>query len=272
MSLRSVCSQTDPNFRVMVVANDIPRINFTDSRVSYHIVDFPCPDPKRSAAISMNALSRDKGTKLIAGMLAARPFKPDYFAIFDADDFVSRRIAQFVNNHPSEAGWYVDSGYVINASRWTTQRKSGLYRYCGSTLIPNARQLLQLAGIDDSVSSDISQEQILRLVSPQFVQHIMGDHPYMIGFFASHGLRMRPLPFRAACWMLETGENYTTRGDGEYGLPISDEICREFGISDAPRNNRQASFAARVRESLGTAISMAGAFRDRFGYPVPPND
>jgi hypothetical protein len=272
MSLRSVCSQSDPNFRVVVVANAVPRIDFADSRVSYHIVDFPCPDPKRSSEVSINALFRDKGTKLIAGMLAARQFNPSYFAIFDADDFVSRRIAQFVNSNPNEAGWYVDSGYAINAKQWTTQRKSGLYRYCGSTLIPNAVQLLRLANIDESTRTDISQEEIITLVSSRFINHVIGNHTYMIGYLASHGLQMKPLPFRAACWMLETGENYSKRRDGGYGLPVNEEFCREFGISPAPPITRKATLGERVREGLGAAISAAGTLRDRSKFPKPPND
>jgi len=157
MSLRSVCAQTDPDFRVVVVANEQPRITFTDPRVTYHLVDFPCPERR------VSTLFRDKGTKLISGMLAARQFKPDYFAFFDADDFVSRRIAQFVNSHQSDGGWFVDSGYVVNSRSWTTQRKSGLYRYCGTTLIPNAAQMYRLAHIDETVSADISQDEIVRL-------------------------------------------------------------------------------------------------------------
>lgn len=273
MSLRSVCSQTDPDFRVVVVANDLPRISFRDSRVTYHIVDFPCPDPQRCRELRIPVVYRDKGTKLIAGMLAARKFNPDYFAIFDADDLVSRRINQFVNTHPNEAGWYVDSGYIVNARMWTTQRKSGLFRYCGSTLVPNAAQLLRLARIGDAVSTDLSQDQIVQLSSPQFVDHVIGNHPYMIGYFASHGLQMRPLPFGAACWMLETGENSASRFPVGYGLPISEEICREFGISGAAANHRPASIADRVRENLGAAVSSAGALRHRVwsGFPLPPS-
>ena len=274
ISLRSVCSQTDPNFTVVVVANDIPRINFRDSRVTYHVVDFPCPDPRRPATTNIRSLVRDKGTKLIAGMLAARRFNPDYFAIFDADDVVSRRIVRFVHTHSSESGWYVNSGNVVNTKTWTIQRKTGLYRYCGSTLVPNAPQLLRLARIDDSVNADIGQEQIVSLSSPEFVDHVIGNHPYMVGYFASHGLRMRPLPFRAACWMLETGENYSRGLGAAYGIPISEEICREFGITGAPPNNRRASLAERVHEHLGAAVSSFGALRHRLwsGFPLPPSD
>jgi hypothetical protein len=274
MSLKSVCAQTDPNFRVMVVANDVPRVTFKDSRVDYHVVDFPCPAPQRGPATGMTALARDKGTKLVAGMLAARQFKPAYFAIFDADDLMSNRIAGFVNTHPSEAGWYVDAGYIVNSRRWTTKRKSGLFRYCGSTLIPNAASLLRLGNIDDSVRTDLSQEQILQLASGSFVNHVVGNHPYMIGYLGSRGLQMRPLPFRAACWMLETGENYSVTVDVEDGLPITEAICREFGLSDVPPNPRHASLGVRCREFVGATVSSVGALKVRLtnGFPLPPTN
>ena len=93
------------------------------------------------------------------------------------------------------------------------------------SVLTESSQLLRLANIDDSVSTDISQEQILQLSSPRFVDHVIGNHPYMIGYFASHGLRMRPLPFRAACWMLETGEN-----------PPRVDLARRLRPADQRRN------------------------------------
>src|SRR5947209_1184565 len=92
-SLRSVCSQTDEDFNVVVVCNIEPRISFKDPRVIYHLVSFPPPSDLKQASTGMNVLCRDKGTKLMAGMLLARQFNPDYFFIFDADDLVSSRIA-----------------------------------------------------------------------------------------------------------------------------------------------------------------------------------
>jgi hypothetical protein len=262
-TLRSVCAQTDPNFRVVVVAHEIPRIHFTDPRVTYHLVDYPRPDRTKS----LHGFYRDKGTKLLAGMLAARPFQPDYFAFFDADDFVSNRIAQFVNTHSSEGGWYVDAGYAVNAGTWTTQRKRGLYRYCGTTLLPNAAAMYRFANIYDTTPTDLSQEAIVQLASPLVVDHVVGNHPYMVGYFASRGVQMRPLPFRAICWLLETGVNNSTRRDGDYGLPVTDAICREFGIP--PQAPRQPSLLDRIREGFGAVRSAAGSLRARLNFPIP---
>ena len=157
MSLRSVCSQTDAKFRVIVVTNVKPRIGYDDPRVIYHLVDFPPPSTDRCATTSLFACVRDKGSKLLSGMLLARRFRPDYFAFFDADDLVSRRLAAFVNTTQSAAGWYVDAGYVVNYRSWRVQRKSGLVRYCGTSLIPKAAELLRLADVDAGLSEFSTQ-------------------------------------------------------------------------------------------------------------------
>jgi hypothetical protein len=270
MSLKSVCAQTDPNFRVIVVANVKPRIGFEDPRVIYHLVDFPPPSPDRHAAINIKAVTRDKGTKLIAGMLVARSFEPSYFGIFDADDVICRRLAGFVNETPSLAGWYVDAGYAINHRTWRVQRKSGLVRYCGSTLIPNAAAFLKLGQLDSRLPDDATQDEILRRVSHSVIDEVVGDHRYFVRYFADHGLRMRRVPFRAVGWMLETGENYSFIRSSLSGVPITDEFCREFGICNPPLSQGHSTAIDQLRESVGAAFSMAGSFRQRLvGFPRP---
>jgi hypothetical protein len=190
ISLRSVCAQTDPNFSVVVVCNARPRIEYDDPRVIYHIVDFPPPSTERKAEISINALCRDKGTKLVAGMLRARSLDPSYFMIFDADDLVSRRTAGFINARPGTPGWYVDAAYAINYTTKRVQRKHGLVRFCGTSLVPNARELYRLVGVDSACPINCSQDEIMAMAPPRVIENVVGNHPYMVGFFVRHGLRM----------------------------------------------------------------------------------
>src|SRR5262249_21293564 len=97
-TLHSACSQTDGEFRVVVVCNAIPKIGYHDPRISFHLVDFPPPSLKRQAETGMSAVVRDKGTKILAGMLYARRFQPDYFGILDADDLLSKNLVAFVKS------------------------------------------------------------------------------------------------------------------------------------------------------------------------------
>src|SRR4051794_19196923 len=70
--LRSVCAQTEPDFKVVVVCHERPEIDFQPPAVSYLAVDFAVP--------GRDHLSRDgdKYRKIIAGLLAAREFSPSH--------------------------------------------------------------------------------------------------------------------------------------------------------------------------------------------------
>jgi hypothetical protein len=269
ISLRSVCAQTDSNFSVVVVCNAKPRIEYDDPRVIYHIVDFPAPSADRVAGIKLNLMLRDKGFKLVAGMLRARTLDPSYFMIFDADDLVSRRTAAFVNARPGTPGWYVDGAYVINYATKRVQRKHGLVRFCGTSLVPSARELYRLARIDSACPVNCSQDEIMAMVPPGFIEGVIGNHKYMVGYFARHGLRMKPLPFRAAAWVLQTGENHGAFKGPEYGLPLSPWFVEEFGLTElTPDSAASATVGDRLWEAFGCTKSWFGSLRLRLvGHP-----
>jgi hypothetical protein len=272
ISLRSVCAQVDPNFRVMVVCNARPNISFDDPRVSYHVVDFPPPCPNRTAQISLQALYRDKGSKLMAGMIRAKEFSPSYFAIFDADDYVSRRIAGYVNQRPGQDGWFIDGAYVMNEATRRVQRKQGFVRYCGTSLIPSAERLFRLSGVNETKPDCTSQQQILERVGTDFIDYVLGNHKYMVGYFAQHGLRLQPLPFRAAVWVRETGENQYTGKWDDPGVPVTPEFLAEFGIPHLTFQGEKAGLRDRVREAAVCAKSRLGFLRHKLrGHPNIPS-
>ncbi|HYV35654.1 MAG TPA: glycosyltransferase family A protein [Gemmataceae bacterium] len=271
ISLRSICSQTDPEFRVVVVCNVKPQVAFDDDRIVYHSVDYPAPASKGQTAVAYNAYVRDKGTKLLAGALLGQQFKPDYFGMVDSDDLVSRRLVAFANANIGKAGWYTDAGYVVNYKTWRTQRKYGLVRYCGTALVPNAADLFRLCKIDKSLDHNAKQQDLLDAVSPTLVDHLFGDHPYMAGFFAKHGLYMKPVPFRASAWVLENGENQTPLREKASGLPVSEWFCQEFGVCNPPHAHNSSSLLDRLHELFSTGISKLGSLRYRVkGFPDLP--
>jgi hypothetical protein len=270
-ALRSVCAQTDPNFRVVVVCNAIPRVEYQDPRVFYHVVDYPPPSKFAGSSTGMPALSRDKGTKLLAGMLFARRFRPSYFAIFDADDLLSNRIAAFVNARPDTGGWYVDAGYAIDCGTWRVQRKHGLVRYCGTSLIPNAAALLRVSGVGDGLRENARPEDLLRLASPSFIDHIIGNHPFMVKFMSDRGVRMRALPFRAVAWVIGTGQNHTMTGALAGGVPMGKRFAAEFTVTEPAAAHGSPSLPERVAESMRALLSALGSKRDDvLGRPAIP--
>lgn len=269
-SLRSLCAQDDPRFQIVVVANRRPAFTFGDPRLHYHIVDYPPPTEKRASATGMDVVMRDKGTKLLSGVLYSKPFGPTYFAFLDADDFVSRRLSGFVNARPGRPGWYVDDGYVLTYRTRRMQRKSGLVRYCGTTVIVNATDLRTIIG--DHLTPASTQEEMRASLPRQFLHFAMGDpSPYMVRFMADRGRRLKPLPFRSVVWLQGTGENHTAIRGLRSGIPLTEWHCREFGITAPAPSTDNASMAERASELALSIQSKIGTFRDRLlGFPPVP--
>ena len=270
-SLKSVCGQRHDDFRVVVTCNSLPRITFSDPRVIYHTVDFSPPSALRCAQTGMNVVLRDKGTKLMAGLLLARQFNPEYIFIFDADDLVSNRLAEYAHARPGTPGWYVDAGYTLNCQTARVQRKHGMVRYCGTTLMPSARELLRLSRANPKLDENSSQEELLAETAPGFVEHIMGDHPHVVSYFRNRGLRMRPLPFRAAAWVLATGENHTGATLSKGYVPASAAFCREFSYDATISAPQAVSLRDTYLEWLQCVRSKLGArMADMRGHrPLP---
>lgn len=261
MSLRSVCAQTSHDFRVVVVCNEQPDLAFHDPRIVYHVVDFPPASASAGTIAHEPIVKRDKGTKKLSGLLLARQFTPDYIFMFDADDLVSRRVAAFANERPGETGWYVDAGYVLNLATGRIQRKHGLVRYCGTTLMPSAAALYEFGKLETQVDERSSQQELLSRVDPVFIAEIVGGHAEMVGYFAERGRRMRPLPFRATAWVQETGENVVAARGTDVGVPATPAFCEEFGVRLATRDARPASALDYLREMAACARSKLGALR-----------
>ncbi|WP_299129285.1 glycosyltransferase family A protein [uncultured Winogradskyella sp.] len=115
-TLISICNQTDQNFKVIVVCNEKPQINFEHPNIHYVEVDFE--PPVRRDSESDKSLNRrrelDKGGKLKIGVnYATENFDTDYIMTVDSDDFISNKIAGFVNESGTELpGWYTKNGYI----------------------------------------------------------------------------------------------------------------------------------------------------------------
>lgn len=266
-TMRSICAQTDPNFRIVVVTNRIPKISFADPRIEYLQVKFPPPTDRRSPLTGFPNSTTDKGTKLLAGILFARQYQPDYLVLFDADDLINRHLVEFLNRNPAMPGWYVDAGYVLDISTRRTQRKRGLVRYCGTAQIPNMRDFFQLTGISEKLTANASKEQLTAEVSSFVIDELLGNHRAMVAFFRRHGRAMKPLPFHATAWVICTGENQSGTQAKSRGLPITPEFCREFGLVDSPMPAGGATLNDRMRELGALGLSWAGLIRERIFGP-----
>ena len=129
-TLKSECNQTSPDFRVIVVCHEKPQIEFNHPNVTYLEVDFPVP------AQDYKSKSLDKGRKILWGLFHGRQFNPSHTMIVDADDCVSKNIAELVNQNPQSNGWFVNQGYVYQTgSKFIYLRRKAFNKLCGTSNI-----------------------------------------------------------------------------------------------------------------------------------------
>lgn len=262
-TLHSVFSQRDPNFKFVVVCNQIPNVKFNDPKLVYHVVDFPPQSPERKTPTGMSAHYYDKGTKLMSGLLFSLKFYPDYIFIIDADDWVNIRVVEYLHTRPKYPVWYVDGGYLANYKLKRMKRKHGMNRFCGSTFAYEPSFLIKMANIAFHIDETSAQEQLIAATSENFIYKNIGDHPGNYRFFSERGIPPKPFAIRAISWVTETGENYVGMSGDRYGLPIDRRFCDNFGLSYTFISSERATLALRIRETLSCVLSKMGWIRSK---------
>ncbi|WP_435625416.1 hypothetical protein [Flagellimonas sp.] len=186
-TLRSICNQTDSNFKVVAVCHEIPKTTFSHQNLNYVQVDFepPISNGVESSTNHYKAKEIDKGKKILTGVeYALKEFKTDYIMTVDSDDYVSKNISTFVNNSNGNVpGWYIKHGYIYVEGKRFLVKTLKFNDLCGSSII----------------------------VKPELVKHFIGIHPM---FYFDHRLttldsriELQKFPFSAGIYSVGNGEN-----------------------------------------------------------------
>jgi hypothetical protein len=217
--LKSICNQDSEKFRVFVVCNEIPEIDFTHPLVSYIVVDFIPPSKVK------NPISRadtDKGRRILKGLIEASRAYTTHTMIVDADDCVSKRLAKFVAEHSESVGWYINKGYkYINNDQYIYIKRKEFYRMCGT--------------------ANIIRIDLLNL--PQAPEYNRGygyyklyiDHQKVREKMVSNSSPLAPLPFPGAIYVIATGDN-VSNNENKLSFNwlnrrrITSSITNEFGL------------------------------------------
>ena len=241
-TLASILRQTHDDFRIVVVVNEMPVGTMpTDPRIEYVSVDYPPPRLPVGRPFTASDLYADKGAKLAVGAAVATRSEADYIMFVDSDDFISRRLAEFVANSVGEPGWYSDTGYFhIRRARTVTPVLHGFHQRNGSTHILRS----DLVGVPADLDLEAPRDLLIERVGAERVRSLMGDHKWIVSFFADQGTPLAPLPFPAAIWEIGTGENFsqvlTAAGSK---APVAGHTSDEFGL---PVPSRRADIGARL--------------------------
>jgi hypothetical protein len=200
---RSLCAQTDDEFRVVVVCDRARQLS-DDPRVHVVTVDWPPVDKKRANGdYKCRSALLDKGTKFAVGLGYVRQLGTDHVMFCDADDFVARDIAAYVNQHPDANGWVLERGYVLTPKALTALDRFN--KLCGTSHIIQFE--LVNAGIPEGLDPTWPVDLVMAVMDKGFLIHILGNHQQAGAWLASEGRPLEAYPSRAAVWHLGTGEN-----------------------------------------------------------------
>lgn len=185
-AMGSLCGQTSPEFRVILVCNQRPNGFVSHPNLTLIEEPFPIPGADRESRMV------DKFRKLQRALIAAREFMPGYLMFCDADDCVSRRLADWCARHPGERGWYFKRGYVHDEGTLFAYGRNQFHLFCGTSAI------VACTAAELPETMDVPHGENF------FLSH---GHPILADTLASAGRPLAPLPFPGTVYITGTGEN-----------------------------------------------------------------
>jgi hypothetical protein len=235
-TLASLSQQSCDDYVVIIVGNRRPAFPLP-KRATFVEVDFPPPSDHKGPRTGHAPAIWDKGTKNGVGLVAARDFGPDYVMFVDADDFVHRELAAFVNARTGHPGWVVKRGWKYSRARNAYRLHRRFYTVCGTSfIIP-----FEAYEVPSEVTVTATQREIAEAYGER-LEHVL-EHGWAFAWWRNHGRILEPVPFPAAVYHVSHGENHC--GNGLYGpaRPYHSHLYRDFGISPSksPRATLWAS-------------------------------
>lgn len=224
-TLRSILAQTNPRWELILCGQDKPATLPQDPRISFLLF----PTDKGSPQVN------DKYLKIpyILQQFAASPARDGYFFILDADDIIHPELFDYMLSCGERGGYIIDKGYMLDAA-------SGHLAWMGPAdeLHPNATAFYLHCGSCSAIRLDRR-----RWKNWQAPIRMRGQHQWQLRNLQCFGLRLAAVPFHAAIYIVNHGENAQAR-KGKIqnklsyvnGNLISDEeksrAVRAFGLSD----------------------------------------
>jgi hypothetical protein len=149
-TLKSVCNQTNSNFIIYVICSDLPKVNFTHSKIYY--IQYPplfLFNGKFEDEDYVNkyynsdyaAKAMDKNKKLMYGSDIAIKSGVAYLMALDSDDLVNKYIVEYVDKYHLHdfPGWRIQKGFLFEEGNYYLTVSNSIQKICGSTHILHKR-------------------------------------------------------------------------------------------------------------------------------------
>ncbi len=145
-TVKSICAQKDQKFKLIIVYNDLPEINYKHENIFFE--KFPFNSVSADSIEDLDYVLKyykleyaekmlDKGKKIHYGCKKAIDLGCDYLMGVDSDDLVSNKLAKYVNENLSNSppGWRIKKGFIYEENSCILIKKYDIQNINGSTHI-----------------------------------------------------------------------------------------------------------------------------------------
>lgn len=225
-TLKSIQNSTSGNYCVVVAGHEPPDFDVGfDSRSCFLSVNHAIP-PHEDFVVSRRL---DKLAKIAAAWKHAKSrWNPYYVMKLDADDLISSRLVQWLEERGGEPGYLIKHGWVWpSGSRYLVQYTEYLDRVCASCLIMRSDLADQqgpfLTGVEgvrlDNVSLCFAASDHYSLVPGSAITTLLlnDSHQRYAAQFAYLGHKLFSVPFKAVVY--RTGNPDSSSAALEQGRP-----------------------------------------------------
>jgi hypothetical protein len=264
LTLASLARQTLPAFSTYVVCNEVPSWAGSLQRAQFIKVDFPPARPPDQADEQHSWVFRDKGSKTAVALDRAQRDGATHVMTVDADDFVSRRLAEHVTAEPTVPGWFFPTGLIYSRLFRIAEMQSQFWSHCGTSHIVRT----EFMPAPPSFGAAPALGEVSEAYDPWFLDNVLGNHGDWQRHFTALGHPLRPLPFPGAVWQVDTGENscrawwHQRRFGPLWGKPLTPDQADEFGI---PIDRRSAGTSALLQAWRLVSLARKVSGRARAG-------
>lgn len=261
-TLKSICGQIGSTYRVIVVCNKKPNLHINNDKIEIIEVDFPLPPKPVNLSDRYSHVYRDKGSKVLVGLLNSIKYNPTHIMVTDADDYVSNRLSLLVRNNPTHNGWYFREGYIFSEKTKLLGRLEKFHSYCGTSHIIR-KDLISCP--NKELPLNPSFQFIQNNVDNYYVEKILGDHNDFLAYCRRQNAPLSPLEFVGAIWHADVGTNSSQvlfqqpMWGPIWGKDVSAEIASEFGVPLVKRTIKEKVMLSfyRVKNLIGEMTGLS---------------
>jgi len=201
-TLQSILHQTIDDFHVFVITHDAPEQLIKSAKIDYlkfpfDYCEFNKIEDREDALKDSGYLKErdieylfDQGRKQMYGAKIAKEKGYEYIMSVDADDLISKKLAQYISQHKNgnQIGWFVNKGYYfISKEKIYLRQPYSMNILCGSTHIIHRNILPEI---------DFSAQRLGEI-------NFFSNHGYLYTLVKKKfGKELRPLPFYAIIYVI----------------------------------------------------------------------